>query len=232
MNSKLRESVTAVFQCGDQFLLLERAHHLKAFPGHTSFVGGKVDKADSHGADLGDINKTELEDRFLRAIFREVKEEVGYDLKANSMNILDIKFIGIATTPAFQRIRFKNYYILFQLKDTFKTINDDGEIRSSVWKSLDQFFGEDDIGMHMMVPPSRKVLRELKDQVLPKDHPVELDLLFAEDKVPEIEFVKGISILMPLSNTFPPANRTNCFYLGDPAILIDPSPKNVAEFKS
>lgn len=235
MNSKLRESVTAVFQCQengeDKYLLLERAHHLRAFPGFTSFVGGKVDKEDARDSELGYQHQTGLDDRFLRAINREVKEEVGYDLVANASNILDVKFLGIATTPAFQKIRFQNYYVLFKLQKTFETIDDDGEIRSSAWLTLDEFFKQDDLGLHMMVPPSRNVLRGLKEGRLPKEHPDELDLVFAEDKVPEIEFVTGISILMPLSNTFPPANRTNCFYFGDPAILIDPSPKNEAELK-
>ena len=144
MNSKLRESVTAVFQSGDRFLLLERAHHLRAFPGFTSFVGGKVDKEDSEGSALACPNTNGLDERFLRAINREVKEEVGYDLEANSTNIKKVSFLGIATTPAFQKIRFQNYYILFELKESFETIDDDGEIRSSAWMTLDEFFQEDD----------------------------------------------------------------------------------------
>jgi ribonuclease/clavin/mitogillin len=231
MNLKLRESVTAVFQSGDRFLLLERAHHLRAFPGFTSFVGGKVDQEDSEGSPLAYPNSTGLDDRFLRAINREVKEEVGYDLEVNSENINEVNFLGIATTPAFQKIRFQNYYILFKLKESFETIDDDGEIRSSSWTTLDEFFKQDDLGHHMMVPPSRNVLRWLKEGKLPQKEPAELDLVISEDKVPEIEFVTGISILMPLSNTFPPAYRTNCFYFGEPAILIDPSPKNEDEYK-
>ena len=50
--------------------------------------------------------------------------------------------------------------------------------------------------------------------------------------VPMIEPVKGIKQFLPLSNTFPPANRTNCFLIGDTdgfGVLIDPSPKNEKE---
>ena len=49
--------------------------------------------------------------------------------------------------------------------------------------------------------------------------------------VPLIESVCGVKQLLPLSNTFPPANRTNCFLIGDEKkVLIDPSPKNIEEY--
>ena len=47
-----------------------------------------------------------------------------------------------------------------------------------------------------------------------------------------IESVKGVKQFLPLSNTFPPANRTNCFLIGDEyKVLIDPSPKDEEEYK-
>jgi len=55
----------------------------------------------------------------------------------------------------------------------------------------------------------------------------------SEHFVPYIESLKGVRQLMPLSNTLPPANRTNAFLIGDtdPKILIDPSPKDEVEYQ-
>ena len=51
-------------------------------------------------------------------------------------------------------------------------------------------------------------------------------------EVPMIESIFGVRQFLPLSNTFPPANRTNCFIIGDERkLLIDPSPKDEHELK-
>jgi endoribonuclease LACTB2 len=47
-----------------------------------------------------------------------------------------------------------------------------------------------------------------------------------------IETVKGVYQFMPLSNTLPPATRTNCFYIGDKGgvgVIVDPSPRDEIE---
>ena len=50
--------------------------------------------------------------------------------------------------------------------------------------------------------------------------------------VPHIYPLGPITQILPLSHTFPPANRTNSFLLGDKrAVLIDPSPKDEAELR-
>lgn len=227
----LKESVTAVFKfSGDkeEYLLLKRAHHLKAFPGYTSFVGGKVDQDDrEREAVLKGYDH--IESSWLNAIVREVTEEVEYELVLNKSNIVSITHLGTATTPSFQKVRFKNQYILIELKEKFIPKNDEGEILSSTWQTLNTFFEEDERGEHMMVPPSRELLKRQSKGIL--DINKDLNLEFSDDCVPEIEMVRGISILMPLSNTFPPAYRTNCFYLsGEQKILIDPSPAGMKEY--
>lgn len=227
VNSKFKDSVTAVFLVQDRVLLLERAEHLRAFPGFTSFVGGKVDAEDDKSAVIP--NTTELDDRFINALVREVQEEVGFNLVKQEAQIKRLTFLGTATTPNFQKVRFKNHYVLVELAEEFSAIDDAGEIKSSRWLSLDQFFQEDCKGQHMMVPPSREVLRRLQKGEANPHH--DLDIEIHEDCVPAIEFVQGLLQIMPLSNTFPPANRTNCFYFGQPKLLVDPSPKNAEELK-
>ena len=65
--------------------------------------------------------------------------------------------------------------------------------------------------------------------------PVDLDYPFdLENEVPRLEALKGVVQFMPLSRTFPPANRTNCFLIGDASarrVLIDPSPKGEQEYQ-
>ncbi|MGZ3810065.1 MAG: MBL fold metallo-hydrolase, partial [Bacteriovorax sp.] len=68
--------------------------------------------------------------------------------------------------------------------------------------------------------------------------PIDLSLPYdPETEVPMIESLHGVRQFLPLSNTFPPANRTNAFIIGDgldetsPKLLIDPSPKDEAELK-
>lgn len=227
MNSKLRDSVTVLFYSQGKYLILERAYHLKAFPGFTSFVGGKVDKEDHVPAVIQ--NNTALDDCFINALVREVYEEVGYDLKSNQRNILSIEYLGTATTPEFQKVRFSNRYFLIHLNSPFHPVNDEGEIRHSQWMSLDEFFHQDHNGEHMMVPPSREVLKRLYENRIDAD--ADLDLKVSDNKVPAIEFIHEFLQIMPLSNTFPPANRTNCFYFGNPRLLVDPSPKCPEELK-
>jgi glyoxylase-like metal-dependent hydrolase (beta-lactamase superfamily II) len=47
-----------------------------------------------------------------------------------------------------------------------------------------------------------------------------------------IESIYGVKQIMPLSDTLPPANRTNCFLIGDDQkLLIDPSPRDFDELQ-
>ena len=55
----------------------------------------------------------------------------------------------------------------------------------------------------------------------------------AATEVPHIYPIGPITQILPLSHTFPPANRTNSFLIGTKkSVLVDPSPKNTSELKS
>ncbi|MCP4219786.1 MAG: MBL fold metallo-hydrolase [bacterium] len=65
---------------------------------------------------------------------------------------------------------------------------------------------------------------------------MQLPSTFDDNKkeVPFKEPLPGLYQLMPLSNTFPPINRTNCFLIGDAGgriFMVDPSPKDDSEYK-
>ena len=68
-----------------------------------------------------------------------------------------------------------------------------------------------------------------------KPLPLNLDLQYDGDsEVPVINPVSSVLQLLPLSNTFPPAKRTNCFVIGDAPnniVAIDPSPCDENEYQ-
>ena len=81
------------------------------------------------------------------------------------------------------------------------------------------------------MPPTLRVIEAFASPV----RPVQVDFSRDHDlhsEVPFIEVLSGVIQLLPLSNTFPPANRTNAFIIGDQKrVLIDPSPKDETEYQ-
>lgn len=63
---------------------------------------------------------------------------------------------------------------------------------------------------------------------------IDIQLLELVEQVPYTVPVEDIFQLLPLSRTFPPVGRTNCFLLGDRdrgTVIIDPSPREEREYK-
>jgi ribonuclease/clavin/mitogillin len=102
------------------------------------------------------------------------------------------------------------------------------------WSTPNELIKKYEAGLILAVPPAITLLKnitknfsgdELIDMSLPHDPELE---------VPMIESLFGVRQFLPLSNTFPPANRTNAFIIGDedrPKFLIDPSPKDNNELE-
>ena len=86
-------------------------------------------------------------------------------------------------------------------------------------------------GEHLVVPPMLLLLKTYLNN--PDKFPFEFKPIYdSETEVPHIYPLGPITQILPLSHTFPPANRTNSFLLGDKrAVLIDPSPKDEAELR-
>jgi len=83
----------------------------------------------------------------------------------------------------------------------------------------------------LVVPPMLMILQALAKN-LKTDQFLDFSLPDDDDKhVPMIESIYGVKHFLPLSNTFPPANRTNAFLIGDKGeeVLVDPSPKDSIE---
>lgn len=223
------ESVTAILTCKDDVFLIKRKNNLPAFPGYLSFPGGKIDKQDHEKTAAGNIFSQHPQ-VLITALIREVLEETSYNLEANINNIEEIIYLGEAIAPSFNPVRFNNHYFQIILREkphSFELC--DHEIEWGKWLSKTAAYALISTSKTMAVPPTRKVL-ELFGKNIKFETPLDFRLPYdPESQVPWIEVIGGVTQFMPLSCTLPPANRTNCFLIGD--ILIDPSPRDLEEFE-
>lgn len=232
---KIRDAVTGVLVYQDEIFVIKRQEYLLAFPGYTAFPGGKVDKEDSDDP-LDEALCRGHDPTLVKALSREFKEETNFDLiqALEKGQVLEFCELGIAVTPDFNPYRFKTHFfkVVLDHKPTFKV--DEGEVSESGWiaaKSLmEQFYA----GEVLAVPPIISLLKGLGKDIH-KQVIEDLDFTYdSENEVPWIESIHNIRQLIPLSNTLPPANRTNCFIIGDKGerrVAIDPSPKDEDEYR-
>ncbi len=207
----MRQAVTAVFTCGPQVFVIKRQEHLAAFPGYSSFPGGKVDR----------------DETVEQALAREIQEEVGVDL--NALPLKEKIFLGIATTPAFNPYRFETHFYRFELRSPVAFVVDPGEAEFGEWIDHDELLRRYECAEILAVPPTIAIIRALAQGQADRELSLDLDY-DPQLEVPMIESICGVRQLLPLSHTFPPANRTNAFIVGDEEkILIDPSPIDEAE---
>lgn len=231
--SKIIDAVSIVITCGNEIFAIQRQNFLKAFPGYWAFPGGKVEVGDDdlfihHPLTQG------IDPRLFGAIIREGKEELGIDLGLETINgnVEQIDSLGLAVTPDFNPFRFATHFFRFRLKEKCTFVVDHNEAHLAQWISSADLLKNFDQGLILAVPPVIKVITTLGTNPDVQTIP---DLNFSYDKenhVPYIESLKSVRQLMPLSNTLPPATRTNAFLIGDvgPKILLDPSPKDHEEY--
>lgn len=230
MNTEnLKESVSAVFTFENQVFGIKRPAHLPVFPGYFATPGGKVDAVDFQGEELPEFFRV-ARPEIMRALIREVREELGLDLLIlyQEQKINFISYYGEAVTPIFNPYRFRNTYIRIDVKEKLDFILDKNEVDFGEWGSPGDFIAKFDAALLLAVPPAIRILKQLAQHGNfqgPIDFSSPQNF---EEEVPEIESLKGVKQFLPLSHTFPPANRTNSFLIGDESsrkILIDPSPK-------
>jgi len=231
--SKIIDAVSIVITCGDEIFAIQRQNYLKAFPGYWAFPGGKVEAEDEIFWLENPLTK-DLDPRLFGAAVREGKEELGVDLcvEAHRGSIERIDYLGLAVTPDFNPYRFATYFFRFHLKEKLPFMVDRNEARLAKWMSSSELLKQYDRGHILAVPPVIKVIETLGHNMDVRSIP---DLNFSYDStnyVPYIESLKGIRQIMPLSNTLPPATRTNAFLIGDAVkVLVDPSPKDDEEYR-
>jgi glyoxylase-like metal-dependent hydrolase (beta-lactamase superfamily II)/8-oxo-dGTP pyrophosphatase MutT (NUDIX family) len=236
--SAMKESVSAVFVTKSSVFFIKRQNYLSVFPGYYAAPGGKVDKTDSDCELVGSLWPKGINPKIFHALIREVKEELNYDLleAIKSGVVLSIDDVGIAITPEFNPYRFKNYYFKITLTHEVPFDLDTNEAEFGEWNTPMGLHAKYIEGKVLAVPPAILLLKTLSANL---QHAKTIDLSLPYDpewEVPMIESLYGVRQFLPLSNTFPPANRTNAFIIGDggsdaPKLLIDPSPKDDAELK-
>ena len=215
----MKKSVGAVFVCGEEVFFIRRQDNLRAFPGYTSFPGGKVDGGDATPED---------------ALVREVQEEVGVDLRALQSKGLVEKMVimGVAVSPAFNPDRFETHFFKIVLKQKVGFNPDCREIAEAQWAMPSKALSLYREGRMLLVPPTLRIFEAL-DEDRNTQWVDKLNYEYDDEaEVPAAEFISGVVQLMPLSPTLPPADRTNAFLIGDgkSCVLVDPSPLDRREY--
>lgn len=235
----MKESVSAVFVTKKSVFFIKRQNYLPVFPGYYATPGGKVDKTDSDNELPQALWPKSIRPQIIHALIREVKEELNYDLESaiERGEVQAIDDIGIAITPEFNPYRFKNYYFKITLTHEVDFNLDANEAEFGEWNTPAGLHAKYKEGHVLAVPPAITLLKTFSDNPEHKT-PIDMSLPYdPETEVPMIESIHGVRQFLPLSNTFPPANRTNSFIIGDglddssKKLLIDPSPKDETELK-
>lgn len=226
---KLPEAVIVILSAENQVFAIKRQPYLKAFPGYTSFPGGKVDRED-HTAVLDGLENYQksIPVHLLNALVRELKEELDFDL--TRADIVSLKKSATATTPDFNPIRFETSFFVVELKKKIELHASKDEAQSYGWDTPENYLDQYYRGEILAVPPTILAFKGIIEGW--RGEEVVLDLGYDPQlEVPMIETVHGVKQFLPLSNTFPPAKRTNCFLVGEtPRLLIDPSPQDESEY--
>lgn len=230
--SKIHDSVTAVLLHGSDLFIARRQLHLNAFAGYWAFPGGKVDRSDSDDA-LDHPLLREHPPRLLRALDRELREELGFDLLAAVAQgkVQSLRCIGDVTTPAFMPMRFRTIFYEIELSERPQFVVDANETAETEWQTPLALQERLVLGRLLSAPPTRLVIEHLATDAGRSGLPDFTFGLDGEQDVPWIEVVAGLRLIAVPSNTIPPADRTNAFWVGDGAkrVLIDPSPGSRAE---
>ena len=214
---EIRKAVALVLIYQNEFFIIQRQNFLRTFPGYWSFPGGKVDR--------GDIVES-LDETLLNCLKRETKEELDIELDlSKSENYLKL---AKATSPAFNPYRFETYFYAYFCKEKPKMNIDRNEAKLGHWFSTNDFIDDYDRGNKLIVRP---ILETIKHMHAGNLSFIDFDQIRSQDEIPFIEPLSGFYQYMPLSNTVPPATRTNAFVIGDDKkVIIDPSPKDENEF--
>ncbi|MBF0286716.1 MAG: MBL fold metallo-hydrolase [SAR324 cluster bacterium] len=234
-SAKIHMSVAAVFTYQNSVFIIRRQPYLLAFPGYHSFPGGKVDKDDS-GFSFHTQFLEKYDPTLMRALCREIKEEVHFDLEeAIQSNVVsDFSELGVAIGPPFLPHRFHTHFFRVQLKSRIDFTMDSSEAEWSGWQALRDCMEQYYQGEVLIALPTWNVIKALAE----KPDVRKLGMLHVEydpeAEVPCLEFVHKMFQIPVLSHTLPPAERTNAFIIGDPSdgsYLIDPSPSSEKELK-
>ncbi|MDE0853171.1 MAG: MBL fold metallo-hydrolase [Nevskia sp.] len=225
------DAVTAILIHDGELYLARRQRRLAAFPGYHAFPGGKVDREDS-AEPLPQAVFEGHEPRLIRALSRELSEELGFDLIGNAGLAESVRMIGTALTPVGAPVRFNTYFYRVDLRARPDFVLCEPEIESGAWASAQQWMQQYRQGELLLAPPTMMSLRALEQN----PHSADAGFVVFSDSgvMYPIEALSGVRQFFVRSNTLPPAVHTNCFLIGDDdgrRILVDPSPNSPEELE-
>lgn len=233
MSARIVDAVTAVLVCDGEIYLTRRQTHLSAFPGFHAFAGGKVDKGESEATPAHPLLATHSP-RLVNALFREIREELGFELEPLFEDGRAHTFteIGVALTPPFAPVRFNTHFFRIDLAQRPAIALEISEIESGEWVAPGELLARYERGELLAAPPTLAVIRTLAADASATSIGAFRD--WSDDDIPMFEVVRGVRHFFVYSNTLPPADRTNSFLLGDDdahRILVDPSPRSREELE-
>jgi glyoxylase-like metal-dependent hydrolase (beta-lactamase superfamily II)/8-oxo-dGTP pyrophosphatase MutT (NUDIX family) len=221
------EAVTAVLVHGGEVYLARRHQGLMAFPGYQAFPGGKVDPGDAKGEPPRGVLAAQ-EPRLMRALARELAEELGFDLLAAEQRgeLASVHDLGAAQSPPSAPLRFRAQFYRIHLRTRPELRPDQAELQSGEWATAAAWLERYGRGELLLAPPTLIALRLLAQDLHHNGAARFLDFS-SSDTMHCIEFLNGLRLFLVRSATLPPAAHTNCFLIGDHGsrrILVDPSP--------
>ena len=224
----VHDAVTAVLLHGDELYLVRRNPALPAFAGYHAFPGGKVDRTDLDAPLPGALFEGHAP-RLLRALARELQEELAFDLwdAAERGHVAELLNLGEITTPAFVPLRFRTWFFKLVLRERPRFVPDPGEATEGAWRTVSEWRRRFVAGQLLAAPPTSLTLDALSRNLALRELPPFPGGFDPERDIPWVEPLAGLRILLVRSNTLPPAEHTNVFWLGGegaPRVLIDPSP--------
>jgi len=233
--SRIVDAVTVALIQGGELFMVRRHPGMSVFPGFHAFPGGKVDKED---ADLPLPHPVLAmhPPRLMRALHRELQEELGYDLfgACEQGLVQRIVKIGVALTPPVQPLRFNTHFYKIVLAARPTLWVDTRESVDHFWATPALLWQRYENGELLLAPPTIAALKAFADNPDCEDVPG-LHFEFREQtELPMVEPQRGLRMIFVRSNTIPPATHTNCFLLGDAQshrILVDPSPNSREELE-
>jgi ribonuclease/clavin/mitogillin len=224
----VHDAVTAVLLHGDELYLVRRNPALPAFAGYHAFPGGKVDRTDLDAPLPGALFEGHAP-RLLRALARELQEELAFDLwdAVERGHVAELLNLGEITTPAFVPLRFRTWFFKLVLRERPRFVPDPGEATEGAWRTVSEWRRRFVAGQLLAAPPTSLTLDALSRDLALRELPPFPGTFDPERDIPWVEPLAGLRILLVRSNTLPPAEHTNVFWVGGggaPRVLIDPSP--------
>jgi ribonuclease/clavin/mitogillin len=217
----MREAVAAIITFEDEVFVIKRQNYLSAFPGYLSFVGGKVDEIDHD--DNPAINHVQGIDKYLmNTLCRELDEELNITAGELLALSLSVKKLGVFVSPEVMPRRFKTHFIHIDLNTRPELKATEDEAKFSSWAKPKEILNWYFAGDLLIVPPVLNTLSRLAS---------ETPYFSSDVSVETFEPIHGLITYFPKTNSLPPAKNTNCFYLKDAQILVDPASKDDQEYK-